>query len=355
MAETRSLREHGLHIGALNPGPSNSIADVGDVTVGHITVVRDEPDLPSGRGVARSGVTTIVPRDPARLRPKPVVAGVAVLNGAGEMTGSLQVSEWGTLETPIYLTATMSVGRIFDGAVTAAMAADPAIGVDDVVIPVVAECDDSWLNDARIVQVDADDAGRAVESAGGEIAQGAVGAGTGMICFDYKGGIGTSSRIAGDDVTVGVLVLANFGSRPDLRVDGVPVGRLIGETSAASRSTQPGGSCIAVVATDAPLTSAQLCRVARRAGLGLGRTGSVGHHYSGEIFLAFSTAARSPATQYGGDLDPLFSATVDATEEAVLNALWNAETTQGREGRVVEALPRDEVLELLRAHRRLER
>jgi D-aminopeptidase len=265
------------------------------------------------------------------------------------------VGEWGPLHTPIYLTATMAVGRIFDGAVTAAVAADPAVGVDDVVIPVVAECDDSWLNDARIVQVDADDAGRAVESAGGEIAQGAVGAGMGMICFDYKGGIGTASRITGDGAVVGVLVLANFGSQPDLRVDGVQVGRLLAEASPASGPARPGGSCIAVVATDVPLSSAQATRVARRAGLGLARTGSVGHHHSGEIFLAFSTSARSPGTEYGDDLDPLFSATVDATEEAVLNALWSAERTDGRQGRVVEALPHDAVLELLAAHRRLER
>jgi D-aminopeptidase len=355
VADVRTLREHGLRIGGLDPGPSNSVADVGGVRVGHVTVLRDEPEPPAGRGVARTGVTAVVPRDPALLRSERVIAGVAVLNGAGEMTGSLQVREWGTLETPIYLTATMSVGRIFDGAVTAAVAADPAVGVEDVVIPVVAECDDSWLNDARIVQVDADDAGRALDSADGEISQGAVGAGTGMICFDYKGGIGTASRIAADEATVGVLVLANFGSKADLRVDGVPVGRLIGDASPASRSAQPSGSCIAVVATDAALNSAQLTRVARRAGLGLARTGSVGHHYSGEIFLAFSTSARNPTTEYSDDLDPLFSATVDATEEAVLNALWSAERTEGRQGRVVDALPHDAVLELLAAHRRLER
>lgn len=179
MADT--LREHGLRIGPLEQGPSNSIADAGDVRVGHITVVRDEPDPPAGRGIARSGVTAIVPRDPARLRAEPVVAGTAVLNGAGELTGSLEIGEWGTFPTPVYLTATMSVGRIYDGAVAAAVAADAAVGVDDVVIPVVGECDDSWLNDARVVQVEAEDAGRAVENAAQQVAQGAVGAGTGMI------------------------------------------------------------------------------------------------------------------------------------------------------------------------------
>lgn len=351
----RSLREHGLRIGELDAGPSNSIADVGEVRVGHVTVVRDEADPPAARGVARSGVTAIVPRDPASLCAEPVVAGTAVLNGAGEMTGSLEIGEWGAFETPVYLTATMSVGRIYDGAVAAAVAADPAVGVDNVVIPVVAECDDSWLTDARVVQVEAGDAGRAVGVAAGEVAQGAVGAGTGMICFDYKGGIGTASRISsGHGARVGVLVLANFGSKPELRVDGVPVGRLLG-ADAQGTPPRPAGSCIAVVATDAPLNSPQLSRLARRAGLGLARTGSVAHHGSGEIFLGFSTSARNPATEYGEDIDPLFAATVDATEEAVLNALWSARRTEGRAGRVVEALPHDDVLELLAAHRRLER
>ena len=355
MAEIRSLRNHGLRIGELEPGASNSIADVGEMRVGHVTVVRDEPDPPAGRGVARSGVTAIVPRDPARLCAEPVVAGTAVLNGAGEMTGSLEIGEWGAFDTPVYLTATMSVGRIYDGAVAAAVAADPAVGVDNVVIPVVGECDDSWLNDARVVQVEADDAARALAAAAPEFAQGAIGAGTGMICFDYKGGIGTASRIAAESgALVGVLVLANFGSEPDLRIDGVPVGRLLGPDPVPAGPKHPAGSCIAVVATDAQLNSQQLSRLARRAGLGLARTGSVAHHGSGEIFLGFSTSARRPAGEYGEDIDPLFSATVDATEEAVLNALWNAETTEGREGRVVEALPHDDVLELLAAHRRLE-
>jgi D-aminopeptidase len=342
-----SLREHGLRIGGLRPGPAGSITDVPAVRVGHVTVRRDEPDPPEGRGVARTGVTAIVPGDPGTLRSTPLPAGVAVLNGAGEMTGSIAVAEWGVLETPIYLTATMAVGRVFDGAVAAAVAADRSIGVDYVVIPVVAECDDSWLSEARVVQVEAADAGRAVEAAtSGPTEQGAVGAGAGMMCFEWKGGIGTSSRTA-EGATIGVLVLANFGTREDLRLDGVPVGRLLGEGAAEPRG--PAGSCIAIVATDAPLSPAQLTRVARRAGLGLARTGSVAHHESGEIFLAFSTN-RSAAEI---DIDPIFAATVDATEEAVLNALWSAERTTGRAGRVAEALPHDDVLELLERHGRL--
>lgn len=353
-----SLREHGLRIGELDPGPRGTIADVEGVRVGHVTVRRDEPDPPAGRGIARTGVTAILPGAPETLLGEPVPAGVAVLNGAGEMTSAIAIREWGLIETPVYLTSTMAVGRVFDGAVVAAVAADPAVGVENVVIPVVAECDDSWLNDARVVQVEADDAGRALADATADaIAQGAVGAGTGMVAFDYKGGIGTASRVAG--ATVGVLVLANFGDERDLRVDGVPVGRLLGGEPAEPRG--PAGSCIVILASDAPLGPEQLTRLARRAGLGLGRTGSVAHHGSGEIFLAFSTTARVPRDQPRPptlpdvELDPLFGATVDATEEAVLNALWSAERTAGRDGRVVEALPHADVLELLETHGRLGR
>jgi D-aminopeptidase len=362
MDPARSLRAHGLRIGELDPGPTGSVADVAGVGVGHVTVVRDEPDPPGGRGLARTGVTAILPAAPDTLFAEPLTAGVAVLNGAGEMTGSLQVAEWGLIETPIYLTATMSVGRVFDGAVAAAVAADPAVGVADVVIPVVAECDDSWLNDARVVQVEAADAGRALQEAARSeaIAQGAVGAGTGMTCFDFKGGIGTASRLVPAlDAVVGVLVLTNFGARRQLRIDGVPVGRLLPDDPASRPA--PAGSCIVVVASDAPLLSAQLTRLARRAGLGLARTGSVAHNGSGEIFLAFSTTARQPRdhartsveTVADGELDELFLATVDATEEAVLNALWSAERVEGREGRVAEALPHADVLALLKSHGRI--
>jgi D-aminopeptidase len=356
-----SLREHGLRIGTLEPGPTGSIADVAGVRVGHVTVVRDEPDPPAGRGVARSGVTAILPGEPRALWAEPIPAGVAVLNGAGELTSSLQIREWGVLETPIYLTATMSVGRIYDGAVAAAIEAEPRLGVDDVVIPVVGECDDSWLNDARAVQVEAADAGRALADAEASagIVQGAVGAGTGMVCFGWKGGIGTASRIAKSGAVVGVLLLANFGERGDLRVDGVPVGRLLGGRPAGWYL--PGGSCLVVLGTDAPLSSVQLTRLARRAGLGLARTGSVAHHGSGEIFLGFSLgSARAgrgepgPAGVPDDELNHLFAAAVDATEEAVLGALWNAERVEGRGGRVAETLPHAEVLELLERHGRLE-
>jgi D-aminopeptidase len=270
-----------------------------------------------------------------------------VLNGAGELTGSLEIREWGLLDTPVYLTATHAVGRVYDGAVSVAMAADPRVGVDDVVIPVVGECDDSWLSDARVAHVQPADVARAVAQASADFEQGAVGAGAGMSCFDWKGGIGSSSRRAGD-YTVGVLLLTNFGSREQLRVDGAPIGQLLDERPHGK--PEPGGSCIAVVATDAPLTPLQLERLARRAGLGLGRAGSVAHHGSGEIFVAFATSdSRSLADR---DLDPLFQAAVDATEEAVLCSLWAAVDTTGREGRLVRALPREKVLELYRGRGR---
>jgi D-aminopeptidase len=330
-------------IGALEPGPSNSIADVGGIRVGHVTIWRDEPDPPAGRGTGRSGATAVVPQS------LPLPAGVAVLNGAGELTGSHEIREWGQLETPVYLTATMAVGRVYDGAVEVAVRDDPAVGVAEVLIPVVGECDDSWLSEARVVQVEAADVARAVDGATGwPFAEGAVGAGTGMSCLGWKGGIGSASRIAGDHV-VGVLVLANFGSGRQLTIAGVPVGRHL---PAQGRSNDA-GSCIAVVATDAPCSPAALERIARRAGLGLARTGSVAHHGSGEIFVAFSTA-RDAARLEDAEIDPLFAATVDATEEAVLNALWSAQTTTGREGRVIRALPHDPVLELLAANGRLD-
>lgn len=355
---TLRLRANGLSIGTLPTGSLNAITDVPGVRVGHVTVRRDEPDPPAGRGVARTGVTAVVPAAVETLASEPLAAGAAVLNGAGELTGYLQIAEWGLLETPIYLTATMQVGRVLDGAVAAAMAADPSVGDERVVIPVVGECDDSWLNDARTVQLEAADAARALDvAAEGPVEEGCVGAGTGMLCLGWKGGIGTASRaVAAAGATVGVLVLANFGAPGSLRVDGVAVGEVLG--SGIERPPPPAGSCIAVVGTDAPLAAVSLERLARRCGLGLARTGSVAHHGSGEIFVAFSTATRdgaragAPAVTQDG-LDELFQATVEATEEAVVNALWGAVDTTGRRGRLARALPHEAVLELLARQGRL--
>lgn len=350
-------------MGSLPAGRANGITDVPGVTVGHVTVWRDEPEPPHGRGVARTGVTVIAPPAHDTLKAAPAAAGAAVLNGAGELTGVLELHEWGTLQTPVYLTSTMQVGRVYDGAVAAAVAADPEIGVSRVVIPVVGECDDSWLSESRVPQIEADDAGRALAAArGGPVEEGCVGAGTGMLTLGWKGGVGTASRIVEPvEATLGVLVLSNYGSADQLRVDGVAVGEVLG--SGVDGPPEPAGSCIAVVATDAPLLPSQLERVARRCGLGLARTGSVAHHGSGEIFLAFSTTVRASVSDRAqrrtleavpdSALDDLFQATVDATEEAVLNALWAAVDTTGREGRLARALPHDETLALLERHGRL--
>ncbi len=351
------LRPLGVRIGALDTGPENAITDVPGVRVGHVTVWRDEPE---GRGVARTGVTAILPGPVEGLFAEPVPAGAAVLNGAGEMTGFVALREWGAIETPVYLTATMAVGRIFDGAVAVAAAADPGVGTDDVLVPVVAECDDSDLSDVVPVQVEAADAGRAVAAAtDGPVAEGAVGAGTGMRAFGWKAGIGTASRVVPElGATLGVLVLANFGIAPALRVDGVPVGRTLVPDGFPPRDA---GSCIAVVVTDAPLGGAQLERVARRAGRGRARTGSVAYNGSGEIFLALSTTGRVAREELGQraasvantDLDDLFEATVEATEEAVLNALWAAPGVTGRGGTTIPGLPHEPVLAQLRAAGRL--
>jgi D-aminopeptidase len=295
----------------------------------------------------------------------PVPAGGAVLNGAGECTGFLAAGEWGLAETPVFLTSTMQLGRVYDAACELLIAEEPAIGSEDVIIPIVAECDDSFLSDARRMQVTAEDVGEALRaaraSAGGPApAEGSVGAGTGMSCLGFKGGIGTASRIVPSGHVVGVLLLSNFGERQRLTVDGIPVGRMLppaGDSGWVAYAP-PGGSCIVVVVTDAPLDSAACARLARRAGLGLARTGSTANHGSGEIFLALATGLRedrSAATSdsrdrlAGSALNPFFAAVVEATEEAVLNSMLASPTVTGRAGNTSRGLPADQVRELLQA------
>jgi D-aminopeptidase len=356
----------GIRIGVLPSGPTGSVVDVPGVGAGHATVWRDEPAPPAGRGVARTGVTVLDVG--GNLFRSPVPAGGAVLNGAGECTGFLSAAEWGLAETPVFLTSTMQLGRVYDAACELLMAEDPGIG-DDVIIPVVAECDDSFLSDARRMQVSAADVRTALAaaraSAGGPApAEGAVGSGTGMSCLGYKGGIGTASRVVPAGHTVGVLVMTNFGDRERLTVDGVPVGRLLappGAEQAAGGPARPAGSCIVIVVTDAPLEPASCARLARRAGLGLARTGSTAHHGSGEIFLAMATGLRAPrggpparvAPLAGSGLDPLFDGVVEATEEAVLNSMLAAPTVTGRAGHTSYGLPAGEVSRLLRAAGRI--
>jgi D-aminopeptidase len=281
-----------------------------------------------------------------------------VLNGAGECTGFLTAAEWGATETPVHLTSTMQLGRVYDAACEIALEQHPEVA-EDVVIPVVAECDDSFLNDCRRMQVGADDVrasyAAALASRGSDRPpdEGAVGAGTGMSCFDFKGGIGTASRVTTEGHTVAVLLLTNFGVREDCVVGGVPVGRLLGPATGGRRD--PAGSCIGVVVTDAPVDGAACARLARRIGLGLARTGSVAHHGSGEIFLGVGTGmrldrdGRPDRTDLvaGRALDPLFGATVEAAEEAVLNSMFGAPTTTGRDGNTSESLHSPAVLALL--------
>jgi len=334
------------------------------VGVGHATVWRDEPPPPAGRGVARTGITVI--DIGGTMFRSPVPAGGAVLNGAGECTGFLAAAEWGLVETPVFLTSTMQLGRVYDAACELLMEEDPGIGADDVIIPVVAECDDSFLSDARRMQVSAADVRAALEAARAGIggpapAEGAVGAGTGMSCLGFKGGIGSASRLTPSGHVMGVLVMSNFGEQQRLTIDGVPVGRLLPQADESAAVPPPAGSCIVVAITDAPLDSAACVRLARRAGLGLARTGSTGHHASGEIFLAVATglrvtrgAAASGVQQITGrGLDPFFAAVVEATEEAVLNSLLAAPTVTGRDGNYSRGLPADRVRELLAAAGRL--
>jgi D-aminopeptidase len=357
----------GIRIGGLPAGRTNSVLDVPGVGVGHATVWRDEPDPPNGRGVARTGVTVV------RLRDDPfhdmLPAGGAVLNGAGECTGFITAGEWGTLETPVFLTSTLQLGRVYDAACELMLERFPGVA-EDFIIPVVGECDDSFLNDARRMQVRRDDVAGAWAAADASVgssaapAEGAVGSGTGMSCLGFKGGIGTASRVTPDGHTVGVLLMTNFGSQEQLTVAGVPVGRLLGVTGADRADAPlrpPAGSCIGLVVTDAPVDGAGCARLARRVGLGLARTGSVAQHGSGEIFLAASTGVRvrredrlsSTPVVSGRALDPLFSAVVEASEEAVLNSLLASSTVVGRAGNTSPGVPVDEVLDLLRRHGRL--
>jgi D-aminopeptidase len=352
-----------ISIGTLPAGPTNSVLDVPGVGLGHATVWRDEPPPPEGRGVARTGVTVLVVAEDAFDAMVP--AGGAVLNGAGECTGFLTAAEWGCLETPIFLTSTLQLGRVYDAACEGMLARHPRVA-EDFVIPVVGECDDSYLNDARRMQVVREDVDRAWDEALASRgsteppAEGSVGAGTGMTCHGFKGGIGTASRVTPEGHTVAVLLLTNFGDRHRLAVDGVPVGRLLPPDEQPEDATRPpAGSCIGVVVTDAAVDGAGCARLARRIGLGLGRTGSVAHNGSGEIFLAAATGARlrrdgwiSPPTVTGRALDPLFEAVVDAAEEAVLNSMLASPTVVGRDGHRNEGLPADDVARLLREHGR---
>ncbi len=281
-------RDCGLSFGSLPVGEHNAITDVPGVRVGHVTIWRDELDA-----VGRTGVTAIVPDDAAGMFRRPMAAGTAVLNGAGELTGSIEMREWGLCETPIVLTSTNAVGRAYDAVVDELFAA----GETDVVIPVVGECDDSWLDDIRRRWVTTETVCEALHSAtSGPVAEGVVGAGTGMVTMGHKAGIGTASRVLDGLGTIGVLLLCNFGESSLLRVAGVLVGEMLTAERGVAHTLDDSGSCIGVAVTDVPLDASTLERVARRVGLGLARTGSIAGHGSGDIFCALSTTNRRPAT-----------------------------------------------------------
>jgi len=354
-------RDLGIPLGRFRPGRWNAITDVAGVRVGHSTIVRGSGPLKPGKGPVRTGVTCILPGG-ANVFDERVVGGGFVLNGAGEMSGMTQLLEWGLVETPILLTNTLSVGAVSDAAVKWMVEQNPGIGLQhDVIIPLVGECDDSWLNDVAGRHVQDQHVYEAINTASdGPVAEGSVGGGTGMITCDFKAGIGTSSRKLPESMgayTVGVLVMSNFGLMRQLRMGGLPVGEILAERYATlPRRQRNYGSIIAVLATDAPLTSHQLSRVSRRAALGIGRVGSSAMHGSGEILLAFSTANQVPRESrkmvyrmkvlLDPRLDPLYEAVIEATEEAILNALCAARDMDGVNGNVSRALPLAEVREL---------
>jgi D-aminopeptidase len=356
-------RDFGITVGALAPGPLNAITDVPGIRVGHRTVWRGEPG--GSEAVVRSGVTAVWPHDGDLFRER-VYAGTSVLNGYGEMTSNIVIDEWGLIGSPIVLIDTTHIGLGYDATVRYLADRDPAIQDIDVVIPVVAETDDGFLSDNRAFGLRREDVWAALDGArGGPVAEGAVGAATGTQQFDFKGGIGTASRtieLQGQAFTIGVLLQTNYGTRHQLQVAGAPVGRLIDDLMPVRHHE---GSCIAIVATDVPLHPRQLRRLARRVDVGLARTGSVGNDGSGEIFLAFSTANRIPRATpraahpidvvvegqfwtQGSPFDLLFEAVAEATEEAALNALFQADTVVGRDGNTLFGFPIDRGLEILR-------
>ena len=361
------------------PGPLNAITDVAGVEVGYTTILRGEGKLVVGKGPVRTGVTAIIPRGHDSLN-DPVYAGMFSLNGNGEMTGTHWIEESGFLEGPVVITNTHSVGVARD-AVIAWRIKHGAVDASGYwwSLPLVAETWDGWLNDTNGFHVKPEDVFHALDSAhGGAIEEGSVGGGTGMICYEFKGGNGTASRkieikepkassgqssangaSAARTYTVGVFVQANFGRRALLTIAGVPVGKEI----PGSVYKEDTGSCIAVVATDAPLLPNQLKRLARRVSIGLARTGTISGNGSGDLFIAFSTAnnnvwaadqvTHSVQTIPNDLMDPIFTGVVEATEEAVVNALVDNQTMTGAGNHRVEALPHDRLYEILKKYNRL--
>jgi D-aminopeptidase len=351
------------------PGPFNAITDVSGVIVGHTTLISGEGKLQVGKGPVRTGVTAVLPRakDPMS---NSVFAGWWSLNGNGEMTGTTWVEESGFLEGPVMITNTHSVGVVRDAVIQWRVNhAQPDPNSEWWSLPVVAETWDGWLNDINGFHVKPEHALHAIDTAAsGPVQEGNVGGGTGMVCNGFKGGIGTASRkldAKDGGYTVGILVQCNYGTKDNLRIAGIPVGREIATDvpyAGTSFANDDHGSIIVVVATDAPLVAHQLKRLARRVSLGLGRNGSISGNGSGDIFIAFSTANPGAAAEGhvvdlkmlpNDKLGPVFAATVQATEEAIINAMIAAETMTGIENHKVIALPHDRLREVLKKYNRL--
>ncbi len=361
-----TCREAGIAVGRFPPGANNAITDVEEVLVGQVTHIEDDVPIPDSDETSklRTGITAIVPCR-GQLFNNHLVAGGFVLNGIGEMSGLTQAMEWGWLETPILLTNTMSVGRVHSGVIHHMLKEHPELGREvDVIIPLVGETNDAFLNEVRIPANDSESAMEAIARAtGGPVEQGSVGGGTGMISFDFAGGIGTSSRVLPKEAggyTVGVLVQANFGKMHNLTIDGTVVGRELDPLYPyETRRGRSYGSVITVVATDAPLLSTQLNQLSKRAALGLGRVGSYAATTSGEIVFAFSTANRVTRQAKdkeglldlnfisGSKVDLMYEAVVEATEEAVLNSMFCSPGMSGRKERFAPPLPIIAVQEIL--------
>jgi D-alanine--D-alanine ligase len=360
-----TCREEGITIGRYPTGANNAITDVENVHVGHVSKIENDVELPGGEKTAvRTGITAVVPKT-RDLFNNHLVSGGFILNGIGEMSGLIQTMEWGWLETPILLTNTMSLGNIHSGIIQYMINKYPELGRKaDVVIPIIGETNDSFLNDVRIQSNTAKDAIKAITKAkDGPVEQGSVGGGTGMISFDFAGGIGTSSRKLPEEeggYTLGVLVQSNFGRMRNLTVDGKVLGRDLDPMYPYDeRRKNNHGSVIVVVATDAPLLSKQLSRLSKRAALGLGRVGSYAASTSGEIVYAFSTANKASRVAKGKNrvmnltfvtdeyINPLYEAIEEATEEAVLNSMFCSGGMSGRENRYAPSIPTDMILKIL--------
>ena len=358
------LRDLGITVGQLAPGPYNAIVDVPGVRVGHVTLIEGHGPLQAGVGPVRTGVTAILPHG-GDLTREQLYAADFTLNGNGEMTGLGYLRQTGRLGAPILFTNTSSLGAVYDAAVGQLLEANPAFfNRSPRPVPVVGETWADFLNDTAGRHLQARHVREVLSSArSAAVPEGSVGGGTGMRAFGFKAGIGTASRhlpSLGTGYTVGVLVQANFGRREQLLVDGVPVGReipdMLPEEGAAAKSK----SLLVAIATNAPLMPIQLKRLCKRAGIGMARTGGISTHGSGDLMLAFSTAhrladteVRTHTTVADRALNPLFQAVVEATEEAILNSLTAAETMVGRDRNTIHALPLDRLVEVMRAHGRI--